>query len=96
MDREVQGETQGRPKRCEVADDSVVVKKSRPVKPGNSSGGENRDDLMVWSMGSRYESKAILGAKGESLFEGSLEFCQIVTLEHKPTDGKGHFFSGKP
>ena len=34
--REAQGEIQGGSKRCEVADDSVVVMKSRPVKPGNS------------------------------------------------------------
>jgi len=34
--RKVQGETQGFPMRCEVADDSVVVIKSRPMKAGNS------------------------------------------------------------
>jgi hypothetical protein len=31
----VQEVTQGQPKRCEVADESVVVKKSRPAKAGN-------------------------------------------------------------
>ncbi len=40
MDREVQEVTQGRPKRCEVADDSVVVLKSWPVKAGNSVEGK--------------------------------------------------------
>jgi hypothetical protein len=35
VDRKVQEETQDRTKRCEVADDSVVVSKSRPEKPGN-------------------------------------------------------------
>ena len=35
-DREIQEETQGRTKRCEVADESVVVTKSRPEKAGNS------------------------------------------------------------
>ena len=39
-DRKVQEETQGQPKRCEVADDSVVVLKSRPVKAGNSVEGK--------------------------------------------------------
>jgi hypothetical protein len=34
-DREIQEETQGRAKRCKVADDSVVVMKSRPEKAGN-------------------------------------------------------------
>ena len=35
-DREIQEETQGRTKRCKVADESVVVTKSRPEKAGNS------------------------------------------------------------
>jgi hypothetical protein len=39
-DRKVQEVTQGRPKRCEVADDSVLVLKSRPVKAGNSVEGK--------------------------------------------------------
>ena len=34
-DSEIQEETQGRSKRCKVADDSVVVTKSRPEKAGN-------------------------------------------------------------
>lgn len=34
-DREIQEETRGRPMRCEVADESVVVLKFRPVKAGN-------------------------------------------------------------
>jgi hypothetical protein len=32
---EVQEETRGQAKRCKVADDPVVVRKSRPEKPGN-------------------------------------------------------------
>jgi hypothetical protein len=35
-DSEIQEETQGRTKRCKVADESVVVTKSRPEKAGNS------------------------------------------------------------
>ena len=35
-DSEAQGETQGGAKRCEVADDPVVVLKFRPMKAGNS------------------------------------------------------------
>ena len=35
-DREIQEETQGQTKRCKVADESVVVTKSRPEKAGNS------------------------------------------------------------
>ena len=36
MDREAQEATRGQPKQCEVADESVVVMKFRPVKAGNS------------------------------------------------------------
>ena len=35
-DRRHQEETQDNPMRCEVADESVVVMKFRPEKPGNS------------------------------------------------------------
>ena len=35
-DSEIQEETQGRTKRCKVADESVVVMKSWPEKAGNS------------------------------------------------------------
>ena len=38
--RKAQEETQGLLKRCEVADDSVVVMKSRPVKAGNRLEGK--------------------------------------------------------
>lgn len=38
--RKVQEVTQGQPKGCEVADDSAVVMKSRPVKAGNSVEGK--------------------------------------------------------
>jgi len=37
--RQAQEETQGPLTRCEVADESVVVKKSRPKKAGNRLGG---------------------------------------------------------
>lgn len=39
-DRKAQEATQGLPKRCKVADDSVVVMKFRPVKAGNSVEGK--------------------------------------------------------
>jgi len=41
----MQGETQGQSKRCKVADDSVVVMKSRPVKAGNRLEGKTG---MIW------------------------------------------------
>ncbi len=36
----VQGEIQDQSKRCEVADESVVVLKSQPMKAGNSVEGK--------------------------------------------------------
>lgn len=42
------GRSKGKPKeqtkRCEVADEPVVVLKSRPLKPGNGVEDINRDD----------------------------------------------------
>ena len=71
--REAQEETRGRPMRCEEADESVVVKKSRPMKAGNgvedktgTTGGEVRRGL--------HQPKALQVAKGGSLFECSWNF----------------------
>ena len=68
MDRRNQGETQDDPMRCEVADESVVVMKFRPVKAGNSVEGKTG---MICSLVCRGwpESKAWSGAKGGSIFE---------------------------
>jgi hypothetical protein len=63
MDREVQEETQDRSKRCEVADDPVVVMKFRPVKAGNSVEGKTGTTRFLMS-GGCYAPKAIAVAKG--------------------------------
>jgi len=39
--------------RCEVADEPVVVLKSRPLKPGNGVEDMNRDDLIFNDQGAR-------------------------------------------
>lgn len=67
-DREIQEETQGRTKRCEVADESVVVLKFRPVKAGNrleDKTGTTRNNVYE----RYYVPKAIIPAKGRSLLE---------------------------
>ena len=73
MDREVQEETQGQPKRCKVADESVVVIKFRPMKAGNRLEGKTgmTNSGVCWGC---CEPKATSVAKGGSLFESSLNF----------------------
>jgi hypothetical protein len=65
-DRETQEETQGRTKRCKVADESVVVMKSRPEKAGNSleektgttrglvRGGRQVPKALTWCEGRKF------------------------------------------
>lgn len=65
-DREIQEETQGRTKRCKVADESVVVMKSLPVKAGNSleektgttrglvRGGRQAPKALTWCEGRKF------------------------------------------
>ena len=68
-DREAQEETQGRTKWCEVADDSVVVMKFRPMRAGNRL--EDKTGMTHGLvLGGRCKPKAALSAKGGSLFEG--------------------------
>ncbi len=52
-----QEETQGCPKRCEVADESVVVMKSRPEKAGNRLQEKTRTTVGIIRLGLS-ESKA--------------------------------------
>ena len=68
-DREVQEETRGRTRRCEVADDSVVVRKFRPMRAGNSLEDKTGTTHSL-VCGGRCKPKAALSAKGGSLFEG--------------------------
>jgi hypothetical protein len=68
-DREAQEETRGQTKRCEVADDSVVVMKFRPAKAGDSV-EDKTGTTHGLVRGGRCKPKAALSAKGGSLFEG--------------------------
>ena len=49
--REAQEETQGFSMQCEVADDSVVVMKSRPVKAGNRLEGKTGTTCRIVGRG---------------------------------------------
>ena len=65
MDRKAQEETRGGPKRCEVADESVVVQKSRPEKAGNRLEEKTGMTCRIVGGGCR-EPKAAAVAKGGS------------------------------
>lgn len=68
MDREAQEGTQGRAKRCKVAEDSVVVKKSRPEKAGNRL--EEKTGMIPTNREAGAGQKQHRNAKGGSLFNG--------------------------
>lgn len=61
----IREETQGRCW-CEVADEPVVVMKSRPVKAGNSAEGKTEETIAMVQWGQR-KPKAPLIAKGGSI-----------------------------
>ena len=79
MDREAQEETQGRAKRCKVADESVVVTKSRPEKAGNrleEKTGTTRSEVC----GGWCRPKAASECEGRKFIRSSLETDRAVML----------------
>jgi len=55
--------------RCEVADEPVVVLKSRPLKPGNGVEDINRDDLIFNDQGARSSKVNLYPRRGEVVSE---------------------------
>jgi hypothetical protein len=80
--------------RCEVADESVVVMKSRPVKAGNSLEGKTGTTRRKVG-GGRYVSKAIAECEGRKFIRRSYQNCLDRCAGHKPPDGAGHAISGR-
>ena len=85
--RKAQEETQGFLMRCEVADDSVVVMKSRPVKAGNRLEGKT-------GMTCRSSRQGLVSAKSltrmrrdEVHSKASLRRSQEVAPDTKSPDG---------
>jgi predicted transcriptional regulator len=72
--RKAQEETQGLLMRCEVADESVVVMKSRPVKAGNSVEGKTGMTCRLVDRG-RCEPKAAAECEGRKFIRRSLRNC---------------------
>ncbi len=68
----------GRPEasamRCEVADESVVVMKSRPVKAGNSLEGKTGTTRRLVG-GGRYEPKAVVECEGRKFIRRFRRSC---------------------
>jgi len=87
--RETQEETQGRTKRCKVADESVVVTKSRPEKAGNSL-EEKTGTTRGMVRGGCQVPKALTSCEGRKfiLRNRNENGCNSG---HKPPDGAGHF-----
>lgn len=80
MDREAQEETQGRAKRCKVADESVVVKKSRPEKAGNRLEEKTGTTRSV-VCGGWCKPKAAAECEGRKFIRRSLEGDCAVMLD---------------
>jgi hypothetical protein len=80
--------------RCEVADESVVVMKSRPEKAGNSLEGKTGMTRRLVD-GGRYVPKAVAECEGRKFIRRSLEVALERQAGHKPLDGAGHAISGR-
>jgi hypothetical protein len=76
--------------RCEVADDSVVVKKSRPEKAGNRL--EDKTGMTRRLVGGgRGAPKAAASCEGMTFIRRFLKAVRDGIPGHKPPDGAGHF-----
>ncbi len=73
--REAQGVIQGGSKQCEVADESVVVLKSRPVKAGNSVEDKTgmTQDLVHWGP---MIAKNVIGCEGMKFIRRFLDLYE--------------------
>jgi len=80
--------------RCEVADESVVVMKSRPVKAGNSLEGKTGMTCRLVD-GVRCEPKAAAECEGRKFIRRFLEPVLECRAGHKPSDGAGHAICGR-
>ncbi|WP_273002918.1 hypothetical protein [Acetomicrobium hydrogeniformans] len=78
-----------------MADESVVVMKSRPVKAGNRL--EGKTGMTCGTVRRSHErSKCLMVAKGGSVYQAFPKRGGTTGLEHKPSDGTGHDKSGTP
>ena len=92
--RKAQEETQGLLMRCEVADESVVVMKSRPVKAGNSLEGKTGMTRRLVD-GVRCEPKASAECEGRKFIRRFLEPALERRAGHKPSDRAGRAICGR-
>lgn len=76
--------------RCEVADDSVVVMKFRPMKAGNRL-EEKTGTTRRLVGGGRGVPKAAASCKGMTFVRRFPKRIEEGEFGHKPPDGAGHF-----
>ena len=92
-DREAQEETQGRTRRCEVADDSVVVMKFWPVIAGNSL-RIKPERSTAWFVGGDVSQKRH-GLRREEVYSKFSGSPSGGIAEHKSPDEVGHLVGGR-
>ena len=80
--------------RCEVADESVVVMKSRPVKAGNSLEGKTGTTRRKSRRGPSC-AKSHGGMRREEVYSKVSSKLFFRQAGHKPPDGAEHAISGR-
>jgi hypothetical protein len=75
------GQPEAESMRCEVADESVVVMKSRPVKAGNSLEGVKPGRPVAKVDGGRHVPKSMAECEGRKYIRRSLETVLLVKLD---------------
>ncbi|BCO09103.1 hypothetical protein GF1_14790 [Desulfolithobacter dissulfuricans] len=78
-----------------MADDSVVVMKFRPVKPGNSVEDKTGVTQRPGSLGAVMSQKPYLLRRDE-VYLKVFRKLEHLQAEHKPSDGTGHAIGGIP
>lgn len=76
--------------RCEVADDSVVVMKFRPMKAGNRLEGKTGTTRRLVG-GGRGAPKAAVSCEGMTFIRRFPKSFDEGESGHKPPDEAGHF-----
>ena len=91
--RETQEETQGRTKRCKVADESVVAMKFRPMRAGNRL--EEKIGMTCDEITGGNVSQKPHCLRREEVYSNVSGKRLVCTVGHKLPDGVGHFAGGR-
>ncbi len=78
-----------------MADESVVVMKSRPVKAGNRLEGKTGMILHIGGCRKQVCAKSHICCEGRKFIRRLFEDCINRGFEHKSFDGMRHFAGGR-